>query len=265
MPKERSRGFGSERTTDPNHLCAGRQYRVPFHCSSQGPGLVGAARARSRCSHPRAPRRRAAPTSTSSRRSANLESRPRRRPLPAQRRARPPRPAEAEREPAAAPRRRAPLLAHGRARTSSTTPSPGGATMVDRIRRTGYTSGARGWSLGENIAWGSGRLATAAQIQRSLDEVARATARTSSSARSARSGSASRPACPCGSPRRSRAPRTPQTSATADRAGPAQVTGRRRALLASAAPWPTSSPSTPSTTRSTASAACRPSWRRPTT
>jgi uncharacterized protein YkwD len=44
--------------------------------------------------------------------------------------------------------------------------SPSGTTMLDRIRRTGYTSGARGWSLGENIAWGSGRLATAAQIQR---------------------------------------------------------------------------------------------------
>ena len=44
--------------------------------------------------------------------------------------------------------------------------SPTGSTMVDRIRRTGYTSGARGWSLGENIAWGSGRLATASQIQR---------------------------------------------------------------------------------------------------
>jgi uncharacterized protein YkwD len=44
--------------------------------------------------------------------------------------------------------------------------SPGGTTMLDRIRRTGYTNGARGWSLGENIAWGSGRLATAAQIQR---------------------------------------------------------------------------------------------------
>ena len=39
--------------------------------------------------------------------------------------------------------------------------------MVDRIRRTGYTSRARSWSLGENIAWGSGRLATAAQIHRS--------------------------------------------------------------------------------------------------
>jgi uncharacterized protein YkwD len=45
--------------------------------------------------------------------------------------------------------------------------TPGGATMLDRIRNTGYTSGARSWSLGENIAWGSGRLATAAQIQRS--------------------------------------------------------------------------------------------------
>jgi uncharacterized protein YkwD len=45
--------------------------------------------------------------------------------------------------------------------------SPGGSTMVSRVRRTGYTSGARSWALGENIAWGSGRLATAAQIHRS--------------------------------------------------------------------------------------------------
>jgi uncharacterized protein YkwD len=45
--------------------------------------------------------------------------------------------------------------------------SPGGSTMVDRIRRTGYTKRARSWALGENIAWGSGSLATAAQIQRS--------------------------------------------------------------------------------------------------
>ena len=44
--------------------------------------------------------------------------------------------------------------------------TPGGSTMLDRIRRTGYTSGARAWSVGENIAWGSGRLATAAQIHR---------------------------------------------------------------------------------------------------
>jgi uncharacterized protein YkwD len=45
--------------------------------------------------------------------------------------------------------------------------SPGGTTMLDRVRRAGYTSGARAWALGENIAWGSGRLATAAQIHRS--------------------------------------------------------------------------------------------------
>jgi uncharacterized protein YkwD len=43
--------------------------------------------------------------------------------------------------------------------------TPAGLTMSERIRGTGYTSGARAWSIGENIAWGSGRLATAAQIQ----------------------------------------------------------------------------------------------------
>ena len=36
--------------------------------------------------------------------------------------------------------------------------SPGGATFVDRIRRTGYLHGARRWHIGENIAWGSGSL-----------------------------------------------------------------------------------------------------------
>jgi uncharacterized protein YkwD len=45
--------------------------------------------------------------------------------------------------------------------------SPSGFTMVERIRRTGYTKRARSWALGENIAWGSGSLATAAQIHRS--------------------------------------------------------------------------------------------------
>jgi uncharacterized protein YkwD len=40
-----------------------------------------------------------------------------------------------------------------------------GADMVERILRTGYGRG-RGWSLGENIAWGTGSLATAAEIQR---------------------------------------------------------------------------------------------------
>jgi uncharacterized protein YkwD len=36
--------------------------------------------------------------------------------------------------------------------------SPGGATFVDRIRRAGYLAGARSWSIGENIAYGSGNL-----------------------------------------------------------------------------------------------------------
>jgi uncharacterized protein YkwD len=45
--------------------------------------------------------------------------------------------------------------------------SPSGSTMLERIRRTGYTKRARSWALGENIAWGSGSLATAAQIHRS--------------------------------------------------------------------------------------------------
>ncbi|MEA2135191.1 MAG: hypothetical protein QOC68_3100 [Solirubrobacteraceae bacterium] len=45
--------------------------------------------------------------------------------------------------------------------------TPGGLTMAQRIRSTGYVNGAHAWSIGENIAWASGRLATAAQIHRS--------------------------------------------------------------------------------------------------
>lgn len=40
-----------------------------------------------------------------------------------------------------------------------------GADMADRILGTGYARG-RGWSLGENIAWGTGSLATAVEIER---------------------------------------------------------------------------------------------------
>jgi uncharacterized protein YkwD len=43
--------------------------------------------------------------------------------------------------------------------------TPGGLTMLQRIRKMGYLTHARAWSVGENIAWGSGRLATAAQIE----------------------------------------------------------------------------------------------------
>ena len=42
---------------------------------------------------------------------------------------------------------------------------PDGSDMVDRILGAGYARG-QGWSLGENIAWGTGPLATAAAIHR---------------------------------------------------------------------------------------------------
>jgi uncharacterized protein YkwD len=42
--------------------------------------------------------------------------------------------------------------------------SPGGASFVDRIRSTGYLSGARSWTVGENIAYGSGRRSTPRSI-----------------------------------------------------------------------------------------------------
>jgi uncharacterized protein YkwD len=42
--------------------------------------------------------------------------------------------------------------------------SPSGTDMAARILGTGYARD-QGWSLGENIAWGTGSLATAAEIQ----------------------------------------------------------------------------------------------------
>jgi len=47
--------------------------------------------------------------------------------------------------------------------------SRAGADMAERILRTGYARN-RSWSLGENIAWGTGSLATAAEIQRAWME-----------------------------------------------------------------------------------------------
>ncbi len=41
-----------------------------------------------------------------------------------------------------------------------------GSTFLDRIRRSGYLRGARGWSVGENIAWGSGSQASPRAIGR---------------------------------------------------------------------------------------------------
>jgi uncharacterized protein YkwD len=43
--------------------------------------------------------------------------------------------------------------------------TPAGTGMAERILRTGY-AGRRAWTVGENIAWGTGELATAAQVQR---------------------------------------------------------------------------------------------------
>ena len=51
--------------------------------------------------------------------------------------------------------------------------SPSGSTMVERIRRTGYTKRARSWALGENIAWGSGELRHRRADPPQLDEVLR--------------------------------------------------------------------------------------------
>jgi uncharacterized protein YkwD len=42
--------------------------------------------------------------------------------------------------------------------------SPAGTTMAQRIKRTRYLQRTRAWSLGENIAWGSGGAATPARI-----------------------------------------------------------------------------------------------------
>lgn len=42
--------------------------------------------------------------------------------------------------------------------------SPEGRTMAQRVKRTGYLSGARRWALGEDIGWGTGSAASAAGI-----------------------------------------------------------------------------------------------------
>jgi uncharacterized protein YkwD len=42
--------------------------------------------------------------------------------------------------------------------------SPGGRSVADRVRHTGYLSGAGDWTLGEDIGWGTGALGTPAAI-----------------------------------------------------------------------------------------------------
>jgi uncharacterized protein YkwD len=41
--------------------------------------------------------------------------------------------------------------------------SPSGSTLVERIRKTSYLSDAGSFALGENLAWGTGYLATPAK------------------------------------------------------------------------------------------------------
>jgi uncharacterized protein YkwD len=42
--------------------------------------------------------------------------------------------------------------------------SLGGASFVDRIRRAGYLRRARSWTVGENLAWGTGRRSSPRSI-----------------------------------------------------------------------------------------------------
>lgn len=44
--------------------------------------------------------------------------------------------------------------------------TPNGVTMVDRIMASRYASSRVGWAFGENLAWGTGRLATPRSIMR---------------------------------------------------------------------------------------------------
>jgi uncharacterized protein YkwD len=44
--------------------------------------------------------------------------------------------------------------------------SPGGATIVDRVRRSGYLEPGRAWRLGETLAWGTGSRSTPAAVVR---------------------------------------------------------------------------------------------------
>lgn len=44
--------------------------------------------------------------------------------------------------------------------------SPSGSTFLQRIQRSAYLDSANGWSLGENLAWGGGILATPRRIAR---------------------------------------------------------------------------------------------------
>ena len=50
--------------------------------------------------------------------------------------------------------------------TTSPTPQPSGDTLVDRLLGAGYMRRDANWTVGENLAWGTGSLATPAAIMR---------------------------------------------------------------------------------------------------
>jgi uncharacterized protein YkwD len=47
---------------------------------------------------------------------------------------------------------------------------PDGSTPLSRIRSTRYLRGARSWAIGENLAWGTGSLATPRSIMKAWME-----------------------------------------------------------------------------------------------
>jgi uncharacterized protein YkwD len=90
---------------------------------------------------------------------------PREHPVPDQRGAHAAPPAAAAREIA---QLRAAAVAHSAdmvARSYFAHTTPTGQTFVDRILHAGHTRRGDGWSLGENLAWGTGDLGTARGIQ----------------------------------------------------------------------------------------------------
>src|SRR3954462_9291926 len=46
--------------------------------------------------------------------------------------------------------------------------TPDGRSVVDRVRATGYLSGARDWAVGEDIGWGTATASTPASLFRAV-------------------------------------------------------------------------------------------------
>ena len=119
--------------------------------------------------------------------------------------------------------------------------------VVDRILRADYVREDQGWALGENLAWGTGSLGTPrGAVQAWIESPGHRANILRRTYRELGIGVATR------RPGLGRGRRDLHR-------------GLRSPPLASAAEWPTSSPSAPSTTTSSASAASPPSSPRPTT